>query len=391
MTIINSHILTMDGTEFQSGYIEISGGKIQVVGDMKDYAAKENVCGSEVIDAGGRLTLPGFVEAHSHLGIWEDGLGFEGADGNEDTDPCTPHLRAIDAVNPFDYSFTEALLSGVTTAVTGAGSSNAIGGQLSAIKTYGKKIDDMIVKSPVAIKAALGENPKSTYNDKNQTPVTRMATAAIIREALFKASEYKTALDEYNSNPEENSKPDYDAKCEALIPVINKELPIHFHAHRADDIFTALRIAQEFDINIALVHCTEGHLIAEYLKGEGVPVFLGPLLTDRSKPELKNLSLSAPKIFSEHNIEFAITTDHPETPLKFLNLCAGIAVREGLSETDALRSITSAPARMLGIFDKVGSITCGKDADIVIWNDSPLSITAKPYIIIAGGNVIDLQ
>lgn len=385
MTIINAHILTMDGKEFQSGYIETKNGKITAVGEMEACNTTVNSDSGEVIDAGGRLTLPGFVEAHSHLGMWEDGLGFEGADGNEDTDPCTPQLRAIDSVNPFDYSFTEALMGGTTTAVTGVGSANPIGGQLSAIKTYGKRIDDMIVKAPVAIKAALGENPKSTYNDKNQTPITRMATAFIIREALSKAIEYKKSLEEYNSDPEENSKPDYDAKCEALLPVLSKELPMHFHAHRADDIFTALRIAKEFDINIAIVHCTEGHLIAEYLKDENVPIFLGPFLTDRSKPELKNLSIEAPRIFEEKNIPFAITTDHPETPLKFLNICAGIAVREGLSELTALKSVTSTPAKMLGIFDRVGSITVGKDADIVIWNDSPLSIMGKPYAVIAGG------
>lgn len=381
MKIINAHILTMDGNKFENGYIEIEDGKISAVGSMSDC----KLCNDEIIDAAGRLTLPGFVEAHCHLGMWEDGLGFEGSDGNEDTDPCTPHLRAIDSINPFDYAFEESLLSGVTTAVTGVGSANPIGGQLAAIKTYGKRIDDMIVKSPVAIKAALGENPKTTYNDKDQTPTTRMATVSIIREALHKAMEYKSSIDEYNFNPEDNSKPDYDAKCEALLPVLAREIPIHFHAHRADDIFTAIRIAKEFDIKIAIVHCTEGYMICEYLKDENIPIFLGPVLTDRSKPELKNQSLSAPRIFEKNGIEFSLSTDHPETPLKFLNICAGISVREGVSEETALSSITSTPAKMLGIFDRVGSITPGKDADIVIWDNSPLSIMGKPFAVIGGG------
>jgi len=384
MTIINAHILAMDGAEYKNGYIKVSDGIITEVGDMDDYVLSFD---RETIDAEGRLTLPGFIEAHSHLGIWEDGLGFEGSDGNEDTDPCTPQLRAIDSINPLDFAFYESLMGGVTTAVTGVGSANPIGGQLAAIKTYGKRIDDMIVKSPVAIKAALGENPKTAYNDKDQTPTTRMATVSIIREALYKANDYKNSVDDYNSNPEENSKPDYDAKNEALLPVLRKEIPMHFHAHRADDIFTAIRIANEFDINIALVHCTEGHLIAEYLKEENIPIFLGPILTDRSKPELKNQSLSAPKIFEDNGIEFAICTDHPETPLKFLNLCAGLTVREGVSVHTALSAVTSTPAKMLGIFDRVGSITVGKDADIVIWNDSPLSIMGKPFTVIGGGKI----
>lgn len=383
MKIINAHILTMDNTEYKNGYIEIKDGIITAVGDMSDCKSTDG----EVLNAEGRLALPGFVEAHCHLGMWEDGLGFEGSDGNEDTDPCTPHLRAIDSINPFDYAFKESLQSGVTTAVTGAGSANPIGGQLAAIKTYGKRIDDMIIKSPVAIKAALGENPKTTYNDKEQTPSTRMATVSIIREALYKAKEYKNSVDEYTLNPDENSKPDYDAKSEALLPVLNREIPLHFHAHRADDIFTAIRISKEFNVKIAIIHCTEGHLICEYLKEENIPIFLGPILTDRSKPELKNQSLAAPKIFEENGIEFSLSTDHPETPLKFLNICAGITVREGVSEETALRSITSTPAKMLGIFDRVGSISVGKDADIVIWNNSPLSIFGKPFAVIGGGKL----
>lgn len=381
--IINAKILTMDKNDrkIDSGYILIEESRIKSIGDTMDLNI-DDYSEYEVIDAEGRLLTPGLVDAHSHLGMWEDGLNFEGDDGNEDSEPCTPHLRAIDAINPMENAFSEALSAGITTVVTGPGSANPIGGQIAAIKTYGKRIDDMIIKSPVAIKTAFGENPKSTYSSKSQSPVTRMATASLIRESLLKAREYADKLEKYNLAPDEEDKPEYDIKCEALLPVLKKEIPIHAHAHRADDIFTAIRIAKEFDINLVIVHCTEGHLIADELKRDGYPLLLGPILTDRSKAELKNQSETTPKILSDAGLDIAIITDHPETPEKFLTLCGAVAVKYGMDEYAALKAITSAPAKICGIFDRVGSIECGKDADIVIWDGDPFSVTSKPYSVI---------
>ncbi len=383
--IINADILTMDSsdTEFKNGYIVIQNKKIAKVGQMSEYDPSEYTdCGAEIIDAGQRLVTPGLIDAHSHLGMWEDGLNFEGDDGNEDTDPCTPHLRAIDAVNPMENAFSEAFAAGITTVITGPGSANPIGGQPAAIKTYGRRIDDMIIKAPVGIKIALGENPKSTYNDKSQTPITRMATASIIRESLQKACDYLKNLEEYEKNPDEDEKPEYDIKSEALIPVLKGEIPLHAHAHRADDIFTAIRIAEEFGVKLVLVHCTEGHMIAEELKAEGYPVLLGPILTDRSKPELKNQSEATPAVLSAQGLCTAIITDHPETPEKYLPLCAAMAVKHGMDRSEALRAITVNPAKICGIDSRVGSIEAGKDADLVIWDGNPLDIMTKPYKVI---------
>lgn len=380
--IINADILTMDSknSEIKNGYILIEENHtIKDLGDMSNCPEPND---TDVIDAEGRLVTPGLVDAHSHIGMWEDGLCFEGDDGNEDTDPCTPQLRAIDAINPMDRAFSEAFAAGITTVITGPGSANPIGGQQAAIKTYGKRIDDMLIKSPVGMKVAFGENPKSTYNDKNQTPITRMATASVIRECLNKAAQYSEALKNYNNNPEEEEKPEYDAKCEALLPVLSGEIPLHAHAHRADDIFTAVRIAKEFSLKLVPVHCTEGHLIADELKADGYPLLLGPILTDRSKPELKNQSETTPAVLSKIGLEIAIITDHPETPEKYLPLCAAIAVKHGMDEAEALRAITINPAKICGIDDRVGSLEKGKDADIVIWNGNPLDVMTSPYLVI---------
>ena len=278
----------------------------------------------------------------------------------------------------------EALEGGVTTVVTGPGSANPISGQLAAIKTYGNCIDRMIVKAPLAIKMALGENPKSVYHDKSQTPVTRMATAALIREQLYKAKHYlhekKRALEEEDSTP-----PEYDLKCEALVPALEKEIQVHFHAHRADDIFTAIRLAKEFDLDYVIVHGTEGHLIADQLKEEHARVLSGPFLSDRSKPELKHLTPSCPGILMKHGIQTAIITDHPVIPLQYLTLAAGLAVREGADHDAALKAITIEPARICGIEKQVGSIETGKDADLVVFEQDPLLLSAKPAMVFVNG------
>ena len=383
--IKNGKILTMEEERYDNGYVLIEGEKIAEVGSMETLA-EHKIEIETVIDAAGGYVLPGFVEAHCHVGIWEDGMGFEGADGNEDTDPVTPQLRAIDAVNPADRAFEEARNAGVTTVVTGPGSANVIGGQFAAIKTYGRKIDDMILKHPVAMKVAFGENPKTVYQQKNQSPVTRMATAAILRENMMKAREYKELWDEYHRDTEENDKPDFDFKLESLLKVLNKEIPLRAHAHRADDMFTALRIAKEFDVDITLEHCTEGHLIVDDLKEAGVPVTVGPALSDRSKIELKHLTFKTPGILAKAGLSVAIMTDHPVTPIQYLPLCAALAVREGMDEYQALEAITINAAANCGLQDRVGSLKAGKDADVVVFDGHPLDFRTKVKHVLINGH-----
>ena len=365
------------------GYLDVQDGRIAAVGA---WPPADDAAG-EVLDAKGGWLLPGFVDAHTHLGMWEDGLGFEGDDGNEDTDPCTPQLRAVDAINPLDRCFEEAREAGVTTVVTGPGSANPIGGQLCALKTWGRRVDDMVVKAPVAMKMALGENPKTVYHGKSQAPVTRMATAAIIREALAQAARYG-ADKKRAAEDEDVDEPEYDIKCEALLPVVEGRLPVHFHAHRADDIFTAQRLAKEFGLRYVIVHGTEAHLCADLLAQDGVPVLCGPLLCDRSKPELRQLTPANPGIVRRAGAAIGIITDHPVIPLQYLGVCAGLAVREGLPHEEALRAITIGPAQICGIDDRVGSIRVGKDADLVLFPGDPLTVAARPRAVFVGGHRI---
>ena len=379
MLIINAKILTMAGQEIENGFIRVEGSRIAEVGAMRD-----GLTDAEVIDVQSALALPGFIDAHTHLGMFEDSLGFEGDDGNEDSEPSTPHLRAIDAINPMDKCFDEALRAGVTTVVTGPGSANAIGGQLLAMKTYGECIDLMALRSPVAIKMALGENPKTVYNGKGESPKTRMATASIIRTQLIKAKKYLKDL-ERSRTDEDFDEPEYDEKCEALIPLFTEGLPVHFHAHRADDIFTAMRIGEEFGLNYLIVHGTQGHKIAKYLADKGGGVMSGPLLCDRSKPELSDLTPESTGILDRAGVSCAIVTDHPVIPIQYLPVCAALAVREGMDYNRALEAITINAARLCGINDRVGSIEAGKDADIVIFDTDPLSVYAKPKAVVING------
>ncbi len=363
----------------ENGSILIENGKIKEIG--RDIVAPLD---AEIIDAEGRLVTPGFIDAHCHLGMWEDGIGFEGSDGNEMVDPVTPHLRAIDAINPMDVTFKEAYEGGITCVATGPGSANVVGGQFVAIKTYGNRIDDMIVKEPLAMKIAFGENPKRVYESQKKSPSTRMATAAILRDTLMKAKRYAEKLDKSKDDP--SKAPEYDMKMEAMAKVIRKEIPLKAHAHRADDIFTAIRIAKEFDVDITLEHCTEGHLIADQLAKEGKYAVVGPTLSDRSKFELRNLTFDTPAVLHNAGVKIAIMTDSPVIPLQYLPLCAGLAVRAGLDEMEAFKAITINPAEILGIQDRVGSIEVGKDADIVIFDGNPLTdIGCKTYATIIDG------
>jgi len=389
LLVWNGKLLTMAGTAYENGYIVIDGGKIKEVGDSGrlpgNFAAE---AGMDVIDAEGGFILPGFVDAHCHLGLWEDSTGFEGEDGNEMTDPVTPHLRAIDGIYHSDRGFSEARENGVTTAVTGPGSANVVGGLFAAVKTYGRRIEDMILKEPVAMKVAFGENPKTVYSEKKQAPMTRMATAGLLRESLMKAREYKTLLDKYNADSENNDKPEYDIKLEALVGVLEGKIPLKAHAHRADDILTAIRVAKEFGVRLTIEHCTEGHLVADILLEEGVPAVIGPMLTDRSKIELRNQSLKTPGILSKAGIKVAIMTDHPCVPIQYLCLCAALAVKEGMDEEEALKAITINAAEITGISDRVGSLEAGKDADVVVFNGHPFELKSKAVTTIINGKVV---
>lgn len=377
--IKNVRLWTMDAQDARApGWLLIGDGKIAALG-----------CGAppdceNVLDGEGGVLTPGLIDIHSHLGLYEDGLGFEGADGNEDTDPVTPQLRAIDGVNPLDRGFREALEAGVTAVAVSPGSANAIGGQIALVKTAGRRIDDMIVRAPLAIKFALGENPKSVYHDKDETPVTRMATAALIREQLHKAKEYLAHCDRAARDPDED-KPDYDMKLEALVPLLRGEIEAHFHAHRADDIFTALRIAKEFGLHAVIIHGTEAHLVADLLAEEGVPFVCGPYMTDRSKPEIANLTDETPGILRRAGIETAITVDHPEIPLRLLPVALAQAVRAGMDEQDALRAVTSVPAHIAHMENRMGRLAPGLDADCVLWSGDPLEYKTQVQAVFVNG------
>ncbi|PWM48931.1 MAG: amidohydrolase [Clostridia bacterium] len=378
----NGNVMTMAGPAFV-GDVAIENGKIVAVGQSLSYSD------AEVRDVTGMTVMPGIVDPHCHIGMWEDAMGFEGADGNECTNPITPELRAIDAINPYDRCFEEAAAGGVTTCVTGPGSANVIGGQFVAIKTYGDSVDDMVLRFPVAVKAAFGENPKRVYNGKNQTPSTRMATAALMRKALIEAQEYNEKLERGKADPEKM--PERNLGKEILARVIRRELPMKIHAHRADDILTAIRICREFKLRYTLDHCTEGYLITDKLKEalsedcEGIIV--GPLLTDRSKIELKNLSFKAPKVLEQAGIEYAMMTDHPVTPEQYLPICTAVAVREGASEEGALKAITINAAKITGIADRVGSIEVGKDADIAVFSGHPFDFRSRCVLTLVNGKV----
>ena len=384
MLIINGTVHPMDGPIIGNGYVAVSGSKIAQVGPMENCPRSWE---GEVIDAQGGHVCPGFIDAHCHLGMFGDALGFESDDGNEETDPCTPQLRAIDAINPLDRCFSEARAAGVTTVLTGPGSANPIAGQFAAIKTSGRWVDAMIVKAPASMKLALGENPKQVYHHRDETPVTRMATAAIIRENLRKAVEYGEKLDRAGQD-EDADPPDYDTKLEALLPVVRGELPVHIHAHRADDIATGVRIAKEFGLRCVIVHGTEGHLIPELLARENIPVITGPALGDRSKPELANMSLETPAVLHRAGVPFAICTDHPEVPVQYLPLCASLAVKGGLAPEDALAAITINAAKVAGLDTSLGSLTPGKEADIVVTDRCPLELLGQVRAVLAGGRRI---
>ena len=379
--IKNGRVLTMAGEPIENGQVLVENGKITAVGE--NLKAPE---GCRVLDAGGGYIMPGIIDAHCHAGLVEDGIGFEGMDENEATDPVTPQLRAIDAINPHDRSLREAYESGITCICTGPGSANVIGGTFVVIKTKGERVDNMIVKDPAAMKIAFGENPKRVYSSKKQSPSTRMATAAILRENLFKAVEYRNS--KLKAEEEGKDAPSFNFKLESLIPVLEHKIPLKAHAHRTDDIFTAIRIAREFNLDITLDHCTEGHLIAEELAKEGLPAIVGPSFGHRTKIEVQEKSFETAGVLVRAGMKIALMTDHPVIPLNYLPMCAGYAVKAGLDEKAAFEAITKNPAEILGIADRVGTLEKGKDADIAVFDGNPLEIKSRAKYVLINGEIV---
>ena len=380
LLIKNGKIFTITGKNLHNGCVLIKDKKIIEINETIEETKLMTV-----IDAKGAWVMPGIIEAHCHIGLSEEGIRFEGDDINESTSPITGHLRAIDAINPLDQAFKDAIAGGITSVMTGQGSANVCGGKFLFMKTSGKCIDDMIVKDEAAMKVAFGENPKRVYSSKQTTPSTRMATAAILREALYKAINYK------NKKEEALQKGDYfevDLKQECFMDVLDKKIPLKAHAHRADDILTAIRLAKEFNLDMTLDHCTEGHLIPEYIKKSGFSAIVGPSLTNRSKVELKNRTFKTAGVLNKYGVDVAITTDHPVVPIQYLPICAGFAAKEGLGIEEALKAITINPAKICGVEDMVGSIEVGKDADIAIFTGNPMEVFSETLYTIIDGNIV---
>lgn len=365
--------------EAYQGDILIEDGKIKAIGKELPTEA-----GTEVIDATGLMVYPGFVEAHCHLGLDNYACGFEGHDYNEMTDILSPQLRGIDSINPMDPTLEMAAQGGVTCVAAGPGSANVLGGTFVAMKTVGKRIDKMVVKNPVAMKCAFGENPKRCYKDK--TSSCRMDIASKLREMLNRARDYMERKE--LAGEDVSKRPAYDPKLEALIPVLKREIPLKAHAHRADDIFTAIRVAKECDVDLTLEHVTDGSLIVEELAAENYPVAVGPSFGHATKLELINKSFETPGLLAKAGCQVSIITDSPVIPQQYLALCAGFAVQSGMDEFDALKAITINPAKHIGVADRVGSLEVGKDADIVIADGSPMVSTTKIRKVLIDGKIV---
>jgi imidazolonepropionase-like amidohydrolase len=375
IAITGGRVVPIEGDPIDGGTVIMAGGTISAVLGPGSAVPP----GATVVDAGGKWVLPGFIDAHTHLGAYEDGMGWAGTDTNELTGPNQAQVRIVDAINPADIGFRDAISGGVLTVNVNPGSGNPIGGQTAAIRCWGRTVEDMVLRAPSGLKSALGENPKRNYGNRNETPATRLGTAAVIRSALAAAADYLAERDQPRDSPAE--RPDTprkrDLKLEALGLALRREIPWRQHAHRADDIATALRIAAEFGYDLVLDHGTEAHLIADKVAAAGVPVVIGPLLTARSKVELRNRSIAAPGWLAAAGVTIAITTDHPVVPIHFLVHSATFAVREGLDPVQALRAITINPAQIMGVADRLGSLEPGKDADLVIWSGDPLDVMSR--------------
>lgn len=366
--LTNATIYPITSSPIANMDVLIDNGKIAQIGKNIPLQAD-----TKIIDCSGSYLFPGFIDVHTHLGLYDEGTGWAGNDANESIEPITPHIRAIDGVYPLDPAFHDAIKSGITTVHIMPGSANIIGGTTSVIKTNGKNVQKMLVKEIAGLKMALGENPKRIHSQGNNESITRMGIMGMLRETFY------SALNADNTDA---------LRVAPIVKALKREIPVRIHAHRADDIITAIRFAEEFNLDLRIEHCTEGHLILEEFEGRNLQVSVGPTLTRRSKVELKNKSWSTYHRLTEKGVEVSITTDHPYTPLQYLNVCAAIAVREGLSEQKALEGITILPAKNLGISDRVGSIEVGKDADLVLWNYHPFHFTAKPKWTMINGEIV---
>ncbi len=373
LAIVGGRVVPVTAEPIENGTVLVQDGRITAVG--QDVAVPEGV---RVVDAEGGWVLPGFIDAHAHVGVGEEAQGWAGRDVNEMTEPVTAHVRAVDAINPADLGFQDAVSGGVLAVNVNPGSGNPIGGQTVAVKCWGKTVDQMVLRQPSGMKSALGENPKRVYGEQQKMPSTRLGTAAVIRGALVDAANYQQRLDYRQSRPEGERKPvDRNLKHEALGLVLRREIPWRQHCHRADDIATALRIAEEFGYDLVIDHGTEAYLLADILAAKDIPVIIGPLLTSRSKVELRNRSIANPGRLAKAGVTIAITTDHPVVPINLLVQQAILAVKEGLDRDTALRSLTINPARITGTDARIGSIEPGKDGDLAIWSGDPLDVFSQ--------------
>ena len=396
IAIINGRVMTITQGTLERGTVLVEGGRIVAVGEEVEIPKD-----AELYDAAGKVVMPGLIDAHCHVGLFPDGIGWEYSDGNEMTDPITPHLRALDAVHPGDPAFKELVAAGVTTVLTGPGSGNLIGGQWVCLKTVPKpSVEQMVLLEPAGMKMALGENPKRVYGEQKKAPSTRMGNAATLRAALVDAQNYlekwrryETDLVEYQAKAEAGDEdveapklPERDLKLEALGKVLRREMKARIHAHRADDMLTGIRIAEEFDLDLTLEHATEGYKIADVLAAKEVPVTAGPILFSRVKYELKDMTPKNPGVMAKAGVKVAIQTDEMSA-VKYLPINAALAVREGMPEEEAFKAVTINAAEIIGVADRVGSLEVGKDADIVVFSGHPFEYRTVAELVLVDGQV----
>lgn len=388
---IKGIIHTISGTVHEDGVVIVENGRIAAVGSVKDVSIPED---AEILDHSGKHVTPGLIDAHTHIGLVTDGLGYYDADINETSNPITPEVQALDGINFADSGLKEAFNAGITVAGIPPGSANPISGLVVAIRTGGvATVAEQVIKNPVGLKQALGENPKRVHGKERKSgPKSRLGVAAVIRKAYTDAVNYKQQLNyhqkRHGNDDDDNSKPfNNKIDLDILIRVLEREFPVRNHAHRADDILTAIRLSQEFGYELVIDHCTEGHLIVNELKTAGIKVVLGPLMRARVKYEIRNRSYESARILWQHGVPFALMSDHPVTPMWHLNLYAGLVAKAGVPAEDALKSITLTPAEILGIADDFGSIEVGKVADLVVWSHHPLTLEAEPELIMVNGNM----
>ena len=374
IALTNGRLYTIENGIIEQGTILLDGGKIAAVGAEVEIPAD-----TQVIDVQGRIVTPGFIDAHTHIGIDEEIHQPMGDDCNEMTEPNTAELRAMDAINYRDLSFQDAVKAGITTVMITPGSANVFGGLVAVMKTAGKTYKEMLVNGEAGLKMAFGENPKRVYGEKDKAPSTRMATMAIARQGFYEAKEYLKKSDEDR---------EFNLQTEHIAKALEGGIPVRAHAHRADDIMTAIRLRDEFQLDLVVEHCTDGHLIVEELKEAGVKVAVGPSLSNRAKVEMENVTFRTPGVLASAGVDVAIITDAPCTPIQYLPICAGMAMREGMTEADAFKALTIVPAKILKVDDRLGSLAVGKDADVVVWNNHPMEIMGKPELVFVNGKQI---